>query len=44
MNVAAISLLKVKKQLRDLEVAPSVQMRDLVDPAFDQDTVDNLVI
>ena len=36
--------MQVKKQLRELEVAPSAQMRDLVEPAFDRDTVDNLVL
>merc|ERR1719189_284576 len=35
---------KVKKQLRELEVAPSAQMRDSLEPAFDRDTVDNLVL
>ena len=36
--------MKVKKQLRELEVAPSAQMRDLIDPALDKDTMDNLVL
>ena len=36
--------MQVKKQLRELEVAPSAQMRDSLEPAFDRDTVDNLVL
>jgi len=36
-------LLQVKQQLRDLEIAPSVQLRDSAEPAFDREAVDNLV-
>lgn len=37
-------LLQVKQELRDLEIAPSVQLRDSAEPAFDREAVDNLVI
>ena len=43
-HFALISFPKVKKQLKKLEVAPSTQMRDLAESAFDKDTLDNLVL
>ena len=39
-----VLLFQVKQQLRDLEIAPSVQLRDSAEPAFDREAVDNLVI
>ena len=39
-----VLLFQVKQQLRDLEIAPSVQLRDSAEPGFDREAVENLVI